>query len=475
MSPCGGAEPHVLLPAPLAPATVCAGGHPADGLFVREPQLHSAVSACDLLCSPGGAGDCLFRLTLNVELAPPSLFHSLGGSHLLVVRDEDMETMGPALSPTFDQLLAVRLCHPNKLGVLGFQCSTEECNSRHLSVGYPTGDQWLDLQPARTSPKEAFVRKARTERNWRTLTHTEQMVQYVAAREEDMPLPVCFFMDGDRLAFGLEDGRVVCTHIGRPDEPLTLDFDSMAGSGPSSIHPGGAMSVMMDSTKIVSAGIDCTIKIWDASARMCKETLCGHSRFVLVACFDRTDPTNPVLLSGANDRTIRMWDMHTAQCVHTFTGHESAVLRLQFDQEMIVSGSNDSCIRVWDPRTGKCCHTLLGHVRAVSGVQFDMCKLISTSWDGTLNLWDTRTWSCYKSIMAHPSSAIYRMQFDATKIVTGGEDKCVRVWEPDTGALLAESHCSEQVFRLQFDQTKMCVGMDNMEVIPILSLWHFDQ
>ena len=48
----------------------------------------------------------------------------------------------------------------------------------------------------------------------------------------------------------------------------------------------------------------------------------------------------------------------------------------------------DRTVRVWDLHTGECVQELAGHENRVFRVQFDAFKIVSSSQDDTIRVWD---------------------------------------------------------------------------------------
>lgn len=73
-----------------------------------------------------------------------------------------------------------------------------------------------------------------------------------------------------------------------------------------------------------------------------------------------------------------------------------------------MSGSRDNTIRVWDIFTKKLCRTLYGHIAAVRCVQFDGKRVISGGYDYHIVVWDADNGEIIHVLKGH-SSRVYSL------------------------------------------------------------------
>ena len=92
-----------------------------------------------------------------------------------------------------------------------------------------------------------------------------------------------------------------------------------------------------------------TLRLWDVTTGQQKDTLTGHTEWVISVAFS---PDGKTLASGASwkDNTVRLWDAMTGQHQRTFTGHTEEVNSVAFspDGKTLASGSGDGTVLLWE-------------------------------------------------------------------------------------------------------------------------------
>ncbi|MBD2452007.1 WD40 repeat domain-containing protein [Nostoc sp. FACHB-152] len=199
-------------------------------------------------------------------------------------------------------------------------------------------------------------------------------------------------------------------------------------------------------------------------------------------------PDNLTLASGSNDKTVKIWSLLTGEIQRTLTGHTSKVNAVVFSPDgRLVSCSGDNTIKFWDWQRGKLVNSLEEvHSKSVDAIAIspDGKIIISTSWHikvaDLLNGKEISTLEgngYISSLAISPDSKIFvndcydtikvrefskgnfldwwklkittprllkghsgkvntlAISTDGKTLVSGGEDKTIKVWNLQTGEL----------------------------------------
>ena len=160
---------------------------------------------------------------------------------------------------------------------------------------------------------------------------------------------VAFSPDGKQIAVGggypSEGGTVAV--LSWPEGNLVKSLDD---------HKDSVRSVVwLGNSRLVSSGIDRTIKLWDIDAGKLVSTISGHSRSVDAVCLLRDGKT---LVSTGVDQSVRVWDLESATSVRSLNQHTGNVLDLALrpasdELPMVASCAADRTIRFWQPTIGR--------------------------------------------------------------------------------------------------------------------------
>jgi WD40 repeat protein/serine/threonine protein kinase len=190
-----------------------------------------------------------------------------------------------------------------------------------------------------------------------------------------------------------------------------------------------------------------------------------HEMPILAVAFS---PNGKTALTVSRDKTARIWDAATGRLIGQPLYHQADVSAVAFssDGHSILTGCNDNAVRLWQTSTGKPLGSPLYHRGRVLAVAFDSkgTTVVTGADDKTARLWDVafigqasepdgnpvRLASLtnkpkYRSLHHEDSVRAVAFSPDGRTALTGGWDKCARLWQVATGKPVGQSLAHQHV------------------------------
>ncbi len=216
-------------------------------------------------------------------------------------------------------------------------------------------------------------------------------------------------------------------------KPKTLYFGQYYHPTSGKFSPDGRLVVVTFTEKVAV--------VWDAASG--KELVeLPHDDTVALAAFS---PDSERLLTAGGDNTIRLWETKTGKELGVLRGHEAAIVSAFFspDGQRIIGASADKTVRGWDVASRKETLVMKGHSEAITAASLspDGLRVVTASADRTARLWDA-TGREYATVLGGHGGSVRWATFwaafspDGERIVTASADKTARVWETATGKQL---------------------------------------
>ena len=319
---------------------------------------------------------------------------------------------------------------------------------------------------------------------WDMITRNKIITNWLA---HDWPVNgIVFSPDGSQIISGGEDGLVKVWDVStRKEKELWSAKEHTKGIASVAISPDGG--------RFVSGGKDGKVTLWEATARDKVIYLGSHGRPVMSVAFG---PQGGIVASASHDKTIKLWNTASKEPIAVLVGHTAKVNSVMFNSDgtLCASGSLDGTIKLWAITEANV--LLTGHRGLLMSVAIspDGARLASAARDGIAKLWDLASreqlyarehstgitcvafspdgrWLVsstredgvivvrdatsgenHQTLRGHSADVnSVAVGPDSTRIVSGGADNTVRLWDRETGRALyvLEGHTAP-VFTVAF-------------------------
>jgi WD40 repeat protein/serine/threonine protein kinase len=217
----------------------------------------------------------------------------------------------------------------------------------------------------------------------------EKILRHMQAPGANWRLDTNAIVHDNWIAVGSGDGFIRIWD-GENKNPVQLSGHKAWIKAPTTAEGGvGTLAVRPDGRQFASAGLDGTVRIWDAQTRSQIRVLCDHTDIVHWVGYS---PDGRVLASSASDRTVRIWDAETGDPIRVLeVGAIAFGGSFHPTEPRLALACSDSTIRLWDMNKLEQAAELRGHSAYVHAVAFspDGKRLASASGDGTVRIWST--------------------------------------------------------------------------------------
>uniref|UniRef100_A0A1A9V0W9 WD repeat-containing protein 55 homolog n=1 Tax=Glossina austeni TaxID=7395 RepID=A0A1A9V0W9_GLOAU len=264
--------------------------------------------------------------------------------------------------------------------------------------------------------------------------------------------------DGTLLATGSYDGFA---RIWKTDGHLASTLGQHKG-------PIFALKWNKRGNYILSAGVDKTTIIWDASTGQCTQQFSFHNAPAL----DVDWQTNNSFASCSTDQRIHVCRLGSEAPVKTFRGHTNEVNAIKWcpQGKLLASCSDDMTLKIWCMNRDKCCHDLQAHSKEIYTIKWSPTGpgtqnpntnllLASASFDSTVRLWDVERGTCIHTLTKH-TEPVYSVAFspDGKYLASGSFDKCVHIWSTQSGQLVHSYKGTGGIFEVCWNSKGTKVG-----------------
>jgi len=270
---------------------------------------------------------------------------------------------------------------------------------------------------------------------------------------------VAFSPDGLRLATASPDetAKVWDTaqvwNAATEERLLTKELFTLSG------HTDGVIGVAFspDGTRLATAGLEGSAKVWDATESHEFPTLSGHKLPVTSVAFSQD---GSLLATASWDGTAKLWDPKEGQELLTVSDPTAALngVAISADGAYLATASEDNTARIWNAITGEESITLTGHMGAVWSIAFsrDGTHLATASADKTARIWSATTGDKIRALSGHTRQVLsVAFSPDGTRLATASSDTTAKVWNIATGQVIITASNPEPVRSVVFSPDGM--------------------
>lgn len=269
------------------------------------------------------------------------------------------------------------------------------------------------------------------------------------------------------------DGRWIAT----ADSAVVQVWELLSGKMMATLrgHTGEVegLAFSADSTRLVSASVDGTAKIWDWGTKVELQSLADPGKRFRSVAFA---PSDDRVVTGGYDGNARIWHAKSGRELHLLAGHTTQIHRIVFspDEQKILTMSYDGTARLWEAKHGRS----LGELRAqggeivVGGFSADGTRIVTAAQfgNGIAQVWDALSCAPITRLRGH-SAAVDDAAFspDGRLIASASTDGTIRVWNAPQGTaqpteLLTQACASLHRYQRTFDQEEVA----NLRLPPSL-------
>ncbi|XP_060066059.1 uncharacterized protein LOC132546363 [Ylistrum balloti] len=212
-------------------------------------------------------------------------------------------------------------------------------------------------------------------------------------------------------------------------------------------HMNGVLCVQFDKRRLISAGLDRTVRVWDIRSGRSIHKLYGHKGGIRCLHFEEN-----TLISGSWDTTLIVWDLRTFEKRAIMDQHTGCVSCVTMNHEYVVSGSHDLSLRVWYRPTYQQYKVLRGHKGLINCVAFDGQNVVSGSSDMTLRLVNIHTEQCLY-VFDGSQDQVLTVSIQGELILSGDLQGRVYFWNKTSGESEAAIQAHDKpIYKVHYHQ-----------------------
>ena len=221
----------------------------------------------------------------------------------------------------------------------------------------------------------------------------------------------------------------------------------------------------IDDNTIVSCSEDAKIIIWDLKTYKPKNILSGHNGRVNKVIFSKEKNQ---LISCSSDNTIKIWNISTGENISTINAHKNNVTSLILIKEnKLISCGWDAKIKLWNLINNKEIFFISTNMRTIGSlVLLNDEKFCCAVYDNIF-IFSLNNKSLLNKLVGHKEGINCITTDKKNKLVSGGDDKTIRVWNIDNGICeqIIKGHSDSVYCLIVLKNGNICSGSEDKTII----------
>lgn len=221
--------------------------------------------------------------------------------------------------------------------------------------------------------------------------------------------------------------------------------------------------LFLPDNKLVSAGVDNEIIIWDLPSQDQTPISTGESRVLSLA----SHPKGKIIAGGTREGQLIIWDKSNNYSASTLVSEtDNSIYALAFNSSgtILAIGDKNGDIKIWDYANNRLLQTLTDHNARINDLEFSPNDkyLASVSMDGTVRLWDASDFNSQPIVLTDNEGFIFTVAFsqDSKYFISGSTEEDRLILRPTKATMLAEGFCKLLERNMTQDEWNIFVGTD---------------
>ena len=231
------------------------------------------------------------------------------------------------------------------------------------------------------------------------------------------------------LVFHPDGKRVISTGVDKSIRVWDLESENEIQTFTGHTDWVGSLTFYPDLNRFATAGADGTIRFWDLDSSSNERQLPSITGIVGLLIIH---PDGKRFFEGGDDKIVRIRDLITGDMLQEFKGHEYGVTSgaLSPDGAVLATADTSGNIRIWEADTGAELLVLKEHYSSVNSIAFstDGSRLCSASGEGSVKVWDVKSGKLEATFYGS-GEPVHRALFspDGKNVIFSGDDKIIRI------------------------------------------------